>query len=132
MKEIKFRCFFYNGEDYKTGEMVSFSEAMRENYLDYDENTLKPTDECTILMQFTGVCNANGTEIYEGDIIKAFGVVCFLNGAFGCDTPRDGFTPLRELAETFGDGSPRYDLSVIGNIYENFDLFSKNVNKDTK
>jgi uncharacterized phage protein (TIGR01671 family) len=69
-REIKFRCFFYDGLDYKTGSMISFNEAMSENYVDWDDAELKPIDACTILMQYTGLKDKNSKEIYEGDILR--------------------------------------------------------------
>lgn len=77
------------------------------------------------IMQYTGLKDKNGKEIYEGDIIHLFGkghydgvdyngCIQFLDGGF-CAT--DGYKEY---------GLRRYDLSrcdleveVIGNIYEN-------------
>ena len=32
-QEIAFRVFFFDGSDYSTGQMLSFNEAMAENYV---------------------------------------------------------------------------------------------------
>ena len=69
MREIKFRAWFYDGEDLSTGEMISADTAWREDYIEFNDNELLPTDSCTILMQYTGLKDRTGREIFEGDIL---------------------------------------------------------------
>jgi len=78
------------------------------------------------LMQFTGLYDKNGKEIYEGDIIEAeeprfeSGVykyeVTFEDGTFGGNNHQGEFYPLQEWTEK------QATVEVIGNIYENPDL----------
>ena len=75
------------------------------------------------LMQFTGLKDKNGKEIYEGDIVDSWldgehkypWQVGFENGSFirSCLT---GYPEIRQLANGRGD------FEVIGNIYENPEL----------
>ena len=75
------------------------------------------------LMQFTGLLDKNGKEIYEGDIVKGYGYEVrngyqirperiFIINDFIKDT-------YRLLCITEGTGET---VEIIGNIYENPDL----------
>ena len=74
------------------------------------------------IMQFTGLKDKNGKEIYEGDIVRYR--LCGLN-------PEDGETEYTEVVEFIDGGfscelTPLYALAdwgaeVIGNIHENPD-----------
>jgi len=74
------------------------------------------------LMQFTGLKDKNGVEIYEGDIIKEYfgaeGKVEFIYGCFVVDLLDEKPRELSSLIMAdFGN-----KVEVIGNIYENPEL----------
>lgn len=70
------------------------------------------------LMQYTGLKDKNGVEIYEGDIVRASNLIAevqFMKGGFF----------LYRGGEDFDLVSNWVKVEVIGNIYENLDLVGK-------
>lgn len=82
------------------------------------------------VMQYTGLKDKNGKEIYEGDIVrdrKGIGEVQF----YDCH-PYAQFGVQHHDFETYFDGSDTWwsdeipeECEVIGNIYENPDMLEK-------
>ena len=71
-----------------------------------------------ILMQFTGLTDKNGKEIYEGDIVRTTGwpdgdPVYWVDGRFCVGQPSNLADFLGSIAE---------GCEIIGNIYENPEL----------
>lgn len=81
-----------------------------EGWCDYFE-----VDKQAVIMQFTGLKDLNGVEIFEGDILfdkhhnPQIGVVVFYEGAFQL-LANNMYYPLIQF-----DG----DVEIIGNIHEN-------------
>lgn len=138
-REIKFRVWVNNGMVYSNdiygdvedeylialnGEMVYMRKESNGNYCP-DSLIAKSVNE-KALMQFTGLKDKNGKEIYEGDILirssnpksSFVAVIEFKNGMFGGTTKpgNNYFIEMPRLKRCDHDGTG-YD-EVIGNIYE--------------
>ena len=73
------------------------------------------------LMQYTGLKDKNGVEIYEGDILKSgtrTGVVIFDEGSFMISRTKSRIRGT--LCYFINDG-----VEIIGNIYEDSELVDK-------
>lgn len=87
-----------------------------------DAGTIPCDGEHAVLMEYTGLKDKNGKEIYEGDILALDGdvvaPVTFMDGAFQliADSSQGRSPFIQERAK-------RYE--IIGNIYENPDLLKE-------
>lgn len=120
MREIKFRAWdkrkkkiidvakiqFYRNGNGNLSNCIASIQSLEKSYL--------PAD--IILLQFTGLLDKNGKEIYEGDIIKYTDAegkifnkyIVFRNGCFEADSGEWHLKPLEK--------------EIIGNVYENKEL----------
>lgn len=140
MREIKFRIWFPNCKKmmylpnmYLCGEYttLSFSAEQDSEYYgimnfpedraNYDEKVEKE------IMQFTGLLDKNGKEIYEGDILK------YLDSVGKVKIHRTGFVRFDrgtfEVGFHNGYGGEweiiNSSMEIIGNIYENPNFLNK-------
>jgi uncharacterized phage protein (TIGR01671 family) len=118
MREIKFRAF---NEQINRMEYFGLGDSVPYYYK--DENSAATKYE---VMQYTGLLDKNGKEIYEGDIVKY---------TSDDDSEKTVYNCIGEVK--FGDAEfyiGNYDslpqpclnkcIEVIGNIYENQDLLT--------
>ena len=116
---IKFRV--WNGE-----QMIYPDYIDREGYAHWSENSIPEISNK--LMQFTGLLDKNGKEIYEGDILsgednldKSPMVVCWDDENLQWVVKRVSDKDKFELWYVMEESSVK-EPEVIGNIYENPEL----------
>lgn len=143
MRDIKFRAYsksykkMFDNEIlervadvmYEVGKSLLLATREHEAANDLQRGIYLPTkDEDLILMQYTGLKDKNGVEIYEGDIIKGISkthknnkitlYVKWDRGQYDVFDIHDKDNWMDSLYNHMHF----YDIEVIGNIYENPEL----------
>lgn len=106
MREIKFRIYDFVDKEITLFEKIRLLPDETMVYQLFEEERYH-------WMQYTGLKDKNGKEIYEGDILDGKLEVSFKDGMFGFFSPTH-FIGLNLLPINFRE--------VIGNIYENPEL----------
>lgn len=110
MREIKFRA--WDGVDFMTSPFT---------LQDIQNRIVQFTTDVPI-MQYTGLHDKNGKEIYEGDIVKTgtdkLMVISWSKKHASFVIDRDGWAFVHYFGEAFDSD----DCEVIGNIYQNPEL----------
>ncbi len=125
MREIKFRAF-YNGKMYEV-ENWMFKVGM--NWVIVEDESVEKIPAESI-MQYTGLKDANGKEIYEGDIVKITNFIdmktiyeIIWNEEVASFEYKDG-----PYINEYGDIIPGIhypnECTVVGNICENPELLN--------
>ena len=126
-RKIKFRAYLKNEKkmiDVKSidwdenGNLISINYPEGKDYFGYKEDDI-------VLMQYTGVRDKNGEEIYEGDIVewlRAKFEIKWLLSSFCICNRKIGNLALEIGVNQCGIQNR---LIVIGNIYENPELLEK-------
>jgi hypothetical protein len=134
-RDIKFKAWIKKGCESKMGEVTLIN--LDEKYINYIICNKKKEIEIIglayfdeyELMQYTGIKDKNGVEIYEGDIVLIRidktnilhkTVVKFKHGAFIADIIGDN-----DYIYLFHFGFNKDDFEVVGNIYENHKLLEE-------
>ena len=124
MDEIKFRAF-----DFTTNEMDSWEDILYE----YENARIAFTERYMLVpMQYTGIKDDGGNEIYDGDIVRVweqsinggiFTHICKVyqaeNGTWMMEGHPEHNKSYRTKLELY---SHRKKVDVIGNCFENIDL----------
>lgn len=125
MREIKFRAW-----DREKKKMLHWGSGII--YIDHHLNiqsaphqayyTYDPTVKNPSLMQFTGLQDSKGVDIYEGDICISFELSD--SEAYMCQWEKEylGFWFYCKETDTYLGCASYKNLEVIGNIYENPEL----------
>lgn len=124
MREIKFRVW---DKEIKKIILVSPNWFINNEVSNTDFSKLAEEDNC-ILMQYTGLKDKNGKEIYEGDIVRFMNEVPDKMMLYKVEWNNEEarFAIVVEHVE-YGKYFGRIDeiiknIEVIGNIYENPEL----------
>lgn len=118
MREIKFRAW---DKISKPNRMKTWGQLQAQ----YNNISQVFNSEGFELMQYTGLKDKHGKEIYEGDIltwqslssqdIECKGKVYYMNGSYWVKTKKN-------IAPYLGDMARYHNPEVIGNVFENPEL----------
>lgn len=122
MREIKFRAWDKEEKIYLYFDFKSISGWDDGGvYLDNKINT-NISDDKYIFMQYTGLKDKNGKEIYEGDIVNYILRGIGMRKLEVQYNYAQGFYPMQGTGGCAKDG----EAEIIGNIYENPELLKNN------
>lgn len=116
-REIKFRAWLDYGDG--NGEMLPNIQNHINGDWAFGHIVNGNVDNVSEPMQYTGLKDNDKIEVYESDVVEAFGghtvgVIVMHNGSWMIKTNKD--------LESLFDAYDSCDLHVIGNIHQNHEL----------
>ena len=144
MREIKFRAWHKDNKHMHVVHGLSWSfDAIMKVMIDLDSRTVYVvTSDEVELMQFTGLVDRNGKEVYEGDILSCPHGITLTDTRVWPHKTRHIDASERKLEIYWENGSFKIrdhgtgdwlllgvsnlkEMEIIGNIYENEELVSQ-------
>jgi len=128
MRDIKFRAWHHGGGDPRVKPYMRFSDSNNELFWGCVDNEPHVAE----VMQFTGLVDKHGVEIWEGDLLKnvtgRIGKVVWHNpsASFDTDFVKETRTSFESSSYGFVNNMWGNHTEVIGNIWANPELMEGN------
>ena len=118
-REIKFRAYLKQEKEMR--EVFSFCDKFIKVIVGMGTAWKLPINEFEPIMQFTGLKDKNGKDIYEGDIIKT------INNNFGVIVKKDHCfeVTVSENQSSLYRADWIEQSEILGNIFDNPNLISE-------
>lgn len=127
MNNLKFRVWDKKLQIFGTVSNIDFEYEEVTFYIDDEEEleTCQPFEDVEI-MQSTGLFDKNGVEIFEGDIVRNTHTG-YVGRVHWCVHNTGFFYYVEKDKKDYTVFRAKYNLEVIGNVYENKELIQNEI-----